>query len=199
MGKQLKEYGLTPEQMCRNLDAFGDKITGLLSQLGLDLSGCLMDHIALRINSRELASLAHQEWKEQGRELSSAQINGRPIIVIKLARSLNCAGWSVDCLELPYPAEGRQYPVEGWEHVEFVVPATAQSADEYLAELKARFPELGRNWASLAQMGIKTKLSSPKGEGERLANPTVAFKWDNICIKLHPHSLEAVVASEKTP
>jgi hypothetical protein len=158
-----------------------------------------MDHIALRINSRELASQAHHEWTKQGREISSAQINGRPIIVIKLMDSLNCAGWSVDCLELPYPAEGKRYPVEGWEHVEFVVPATAQTADEYLTELKERFPELGQKWASLAQMGIKTKLSSPKGEGERLANPTVAFKWDNICIKLHPHSLEAVVASEKTP
>jgi hypothetical protein len=199
MDKQLKEYGLTPEQMRRNLDAFGDKITGLVSRLGLDLSGCYMDHIALRINSRKLASLAHYEWKKQGREISSAQINGRPIIVIKLTESLNCAGWSVDCLELPYPAAGKRYPVEGWEHVEFVVPATAQSADEYLAELKARFPELGQKWAFLAQMGIKTKLSSPKGEGERLANPTVAFKWDNICIKLHPHSLEGVVASEKTP
>jgi predicted metalloenzyme YecM len=41
------------------------------------------------------------------------------------------------------------------------------------------------------------KLSSPKGEGERLANPTVAFKHDNICIKLHPHSLKNIVASEQ--
>ncbi|QSA19814.1 VOC family protein, partial [Vibrio furnissii] len=45
--------------------------------------------------------------------------------------------------------------------------------------------------------GVKTKLSSPKGEGDRLNNPTVAFKWQGVCIKLHPHTLKTIVASER--
>ncbi|PWI34681.1 VOC family protein [Vibrio albus] len=197
MSEQLQEYGLTPEQMLDCLEAFGERVRELLSQLGLDLRSCQADHIALRINSPMLAEKAHNVWKTLGKEISSAHINGRPIIVFKLTNGIHFADWSVDCLELPYPAEGKIYPAQGWEHVEFVIHSKAQTADEYLADLKQRFPELERKWASLSEMGIKAKLSSPKGEAERLANPTVAFKKDGVCIKLHPHSLEEVIQSEQ--
>ncbi|GAL14478.1 protein yecM [Vibrio astriarenae] len=50
--------------------------------------------------------------------------------------------------------------------------------------------------SQLDELDIKMKLSSPKGEGERLNNPTVAFKHQGVCIKLHPHTLKAIVASE---
>ncbi|PJC85369.1 hypothetical protein CSW98_14330 [Vibrio sp. HA2012] len=199
MNEQLQDYGLTPEQMLSSLPVFGERVTDLLLQLGLDISECQADHIALRINSQALAELAHKAWKTKGNEISSTQINGRPIIIFKLTNSLSLAGWSVDCLELPYPAEGKIYPQQGWEHVEFVVSSKAGTADEYLAELKERFPELGKKWAFLSEMGIETKLSSPKGEGERLTNPTVAFKRDGMCVKLHLYSLEDIVHSEKTP
>lgn len=40
-------------------------------------------------------------------------------------------------------------------------------------------------------------MSSPKGDKERLANPTIAFKRDDVCIKVHPHGIKAVIASEQ--
>ncbi|MGS0726836.1 VOC family protein, partial [Shewanella sp. 0m-11] len=43
---------------------------------------------------------------------------------------------------------------------------------------------------------IKVKMSSPKGDKERLANPTIAFKKDGICVKVHAHGIKAVIASE---
>jgi predicted metalloenzyme YecM len=52
-------------------------------------------------------------------------------------------------------------------------------------------------WGTLDEMGVKAKLSSPKGENERLANPTVALKWDGICIKFHPHSISDIIHSEQ--
>ncbi|WP_198596977.1 VOC family protein, partial [Vibrio sp. 10N.261.52.A1] len=68
------------------------------------------------------------------------------------------------------PAEGKIYPSQDWEHVEFVIPSHAQTADEYLADLKDTYPQFAANFETLAEQGIKIKLSSPKGEGERLNN-----------------------------
>ncbi|MOA40970.1 hypothetical protein D3C78_1628920 [compost metagenome] len=45
--------------------------------------------------------------------------------------------------------------------------------------------------------GIKLKQSSPKGEGERLANPTLAITDGNVTIKFHPHHIRDIVASER--
>ena len=197
MSKQLDLNQLTPEQMLINMHPFWEKIETFSAELGLELEAFQADHIALRINDPELAKLAHKAWQAYGTEISSAEINGRPIIVIEFTKPLKINGWSIECLELPYPAPGKLYPHQGWEHVEFVVGSKAQTADEYLTDLKKRFPQLDNRWSSLSEQGIKTKLSSPKGEGERLVNPTVAFKKDGVCIKLHPHSLKDVVNSEK--
>ena len=196
MTTELVEKRLTPELMLQDLDAFVEKIEALASMLSLDLSLAQADHIALRINDTQTALQAHQAWAQYGKVISQAQINGRPIIVIEFDKMLESRGWKVECLELPYPAEGKIYPIEGWEHVEFVIPSHAETADEFLAALKHTYPAFGGRLAQLEAMGVKIKLSSPKGEGERLNNPTVAFKYQGVCIKLHPHSLKAIVESE---
>ncbi|BDR14183.1 VOC family protein [Vibrio sp. STUT-A11] len=193
---QLVEKRLSPEVMIQDLDAFVDKIEALASMLRLDLSLAQADHIALRINDTETAQQAHQAWAQYGKVISQAQINGRPIIVIEFAKMLESRGWKIECLELPYPAEGKLYPTEGWEHIEFVIPSHAETADEFLADLKHTYPDFGAQFYKLEDMGVKIKLSSPKGEGERLNNPTVAFKYQGVCIKLHPYSLKAIVESE---
>nr|WP_321458940.1 VOC family protein [uncultured Vibrio sp.] len=193
---QLVEKRLSPELMLQELDAFVTKIEALVSMLRLDLSLAQADHIALRINDIEIAKQAHQAWSQYGKVISQAQINGRPIIVFEFGKVLESRGWKIECLELPYPAEGKIYPTEGWEHVEFVIPSHAETADEFLADIKHRYPEFGAHFKKVEEMGVKIKLSSPKGEGERLNNPTVAFKYQGVCIKLHPHSLKAIIESE---
>ncbi|WP_162062639.1 VOC family protein [Vibrio taketomensis] len=189
---------LLPEQLKQKLPDFMYKIQKLSDKLQIDLTQFQADHIALRINEPELAQLAHQAWLAEGKEISNAMINGRPIIVMTFNQPLKVLSWEIECLELPYPAEGKIYPEQTWEHVEFVIPSNAQTADEFAAELTQRFPQLAEQWDTLAQQGIKVKLSSPKGEGERLNNPTVAFKHQGVCIKLHPHSLKAIVESEQS-
>ncbi|GAL21761.1 protein yecM [Vibrio maritimus] len=196
MQQTLIEKGLVPSAMLNKIDDFLDNIQALCSLLAIDLSAYQADHIALRINDAELAKAAHQAWLEYGKVISEAQINGRPIIVLEFDNAVQSHGWSIECLELPYPAIGKTHPVEDWEHVEFVVPSNALTAEAFLQDLYKLFPNLERQLEQAKQQGVKVKLSSPKGEGERLANPTVAFKFNNICIKLHPHSLKNIVASE---
>ncbi|EPT8340531.1 VOC family protein [Vibrio vulnificus] len=197
MSNLLAEKRLTPQQMLEDLPGFMQKIESLADLLQLDLSFAQADHIALRVNENQTAQLSQQMWSEQGKVISQANINGRPIIVIEFDAPLVSRGWKIECLELPYPAEGKAYPQEGWEHVEFVVPSHAQTAEDYLADLKHTYPAFGSQFSKLEELGVKVKLSSPKGEGERLNNPTVAFKYQGICIKLHPHSLKRIVESEQ--
>ncbi|PNH97123.1 VOC family protein [Vibrio diazotrophicus] len=197
MLQPLLDAGLHPNQMKQNLENFIEKIQQLTTVLQIDLSAYQLDHIAMRINELELAKLAHQAWAQEGEVISQTQINGRPIIVIAFNQPLVIKTWHIECLELPYPAKGKIYPEQSWEHVEFVVPSDAQTADDYLEHLKQVFPDLALNWGKLVDKGVKVKLSSPKGEGERLNNPTVAFKWQGVCIKLHPHSLKNIVESEQ--
>ncbi len=196
MLQPLFDSDLHPQQLKQNLPKFIDKIQQLEGLLGLDMSQHQLDHIALRINELELAKLAHEVWLLDGKEISNTQINGRPIIVIAFNERLEAGPWKVECLELPYPAEGKHYPEQNWEHVEFVVPSIAQTADEYLRDIKSTFPKLADKWDELDAHGVKVKLSSPKGEGERLNNPTIAFKWQGVCIKLHPHTLKTIIESE---
>ena len=193
----LTQAQLEPQQMIARLDDFMGRIEEFGNKLGLDLSFAQADHIAMRVNETALAKAAHEAWASYGETISQAMINGRPIIVIAFDEPLKSRGWSIECLELPYPAEGKIYPSQDWEHVEFVIPSHAQTADEYLADLKDTYPQFAANFATLEEQGVKVKLSSPKGEGERLNNPTVAFKHQGICIKLHPHSLKKIVESEQ--
>lgn len=197
MSQQLINAQLMPDQMITNLDDFMHKIQTLSEILDINLNDFQADHIALRINDIELAKQAHHQWQKQAKVISQAQINGRPIIVLLFDCLLKAGGWTIECLELPYPAAGKHYPVQGWEHVEFVVPSPAQTAQDYLTDLISRFPSFGKRWDKLSALGVKIKLSSPKGEGERLNNPTVAFKYQGVCIKLHPHSLKRIVESEQ--
>ena len=198
MSQRLLDAELMPSQMKGKIEDFMHKIQGLSEKLHFNLRPFQADHIALRINDLELAKLAHQEWLKEGCEIANAVINVRPISVIVFSQPLRALNWSIECLELPYPAEGKSYPQQSWEHVEFVVPSQAETAEEFLQGIKQQQPELAKHWNQLGEQGIKVKLSSPKGEGERLNNPTVAFKHDGICIKLHPHSLKKIVESEQS-
>ncbi|WP_371876191.1 VOC family protein [Vibrio sp. HB161653] len=196
MAATLTEHNLEPRQMMANLAPFAERVERLAERLGLDMTDLTIDHIALRINCPLLASEAHQAWLAWGDPISTAEINGRPIVVIKFTQPLTFKAWSIACLELPYPKAGKMYPQQGWEHIECVIPSEAQDIESFKQEVFAQCPRLAQRWSQLASLGIDYKESSPKGEGERLANPTLAFKADGVCIKLHPHRLSDIIASE---
>ncbi|PSW18749.1 VOC family protein [Photobacterium sanctipauli] len=192
----LEQKGLLPTQMLAQLPAFMARIKQLALELGVSLDNYQADHIALRVNDWATAEQLHQAWLAYGEEWSNNEINGRPIIVIGFHTPIEVDGWTIEALELPYPGN-KPYPQEGWEHVEFVIPAKAADTDALKVVLDNTFTALAKGWDTLAEKGIKVKASSPSGEHERLPNPTYAFKKDGVCIKLHPCSLKAVIDSEQ--
>lgn len=191
--QKLREAGLHPEQMLAQLPSFVARIEALAREMNLSLTAYQADHLALRVNDWEMAEALHQAWLVYGEEWSRTMINGRPIVVIGFHQPLKVGPWQIEALELPYPGEKR-YPQQGWEHIEFVIPSKAGTTEALKAVLDETFPRLP--WDGLAAQGIQVKASSPASEHERLPNPTYAFKKEGVCIKLHPCSLKAVIASE---
>lgn len=191
---KLEQYNLHPTQMLAQLPEFMKAINTLIDDLGISLAGYQADHIALRVNDQDVAHQLHLAWLSYGEEWSNNMINGRPIVIIGFEQPLAVDDWTIEALELPYPSD-KVYPQQGWEHIEFVVPSSAKTIEELKADLLEKLPQL--DWDGLDAKGIKVKASSPSGEDERLANPTFAFKRDGVCIKLHGHSLKAVLESEQ--
>ncbi|AQS35669.1 hypothetical protein Sps_00465 [Shewanella psychrophila] len=173
--------------------SFCDKITIFLRELGLEQFKLTCDHVALRVNSNDAAEALSVYFKRQGQIISNNMINGRPILIFELNTPLIMGLMKIDCIELPYPGN-KQYLVEGWEHIELVLACEATTCDELKQQLLNMAPQLAPVLSG--QSEIKVKISSPQGEHERLANPTIAFKKDDICIKVHPHGIRAVIASE---
>ena len=165
---------------------------GLVAQSNSNNEAVWCDHVALRINDIATAESLLAEFKQRGKVISDSIINGRPIYIIELDEPLTLGGWQIDCVELPFP--GKHYPQQGWEHIELVLPGNAASMAELEQALHAVNPDIDTVLAN--DCSIKIKRSAPQAAGETLANPTIAFKQGDICIKVHSAGIKAVVASE---
>ncbi|HGM4958157.1 TPA: VOC family protein [Serratia liquefaciens] len=171
-----------------DLPRFEQALSQFAEKLHLDLSQFTADHVSLRCHQNTTAERWRLGLEQCGSLLSEAMINGRPICLFDLQQPLKVGPWQIDCVELPYPGDKR-YPHEGWEHVELVL--SGEPATLYARAL-AHLPD-----EALLAPGIKLKQSSPKGEGERLPNPTLAISDGTVTIKFHPYSIRDIVASEQ--
>ncbi|HHV0221661.1 TPA: VOC family protein [Escherichia coli] len=155
------------QDIASDLPRFTHALDELSRRLGLDITPLTADHISLRCHQNVTAERWRRGFEQCGELLSENMINGRPICLFKLHEPVQVAHWQFSIVELPWPGEKR-YPLEGWEHIEIVLP------------------------------GISVKTSSPKGEHERLPNPTLAVTDGKTTIKFHPWSIEEIVASEQS-
>lgn len=175
--------------LAQDLPRFERALSQFADRLHLELSQFSADHISVRCHQNSTAERWREGLLQCGSLLSETIINGRPICLFDLKQPLQVGPWQIDFIELPYPGDKR-YPHEGWEHVELVLsgdPATFYArALEHLADEALLLP------------GVKLKQSSPKGEGERLANPTLAITDGSVTIKFHPHHIRDIVASERS-
>ncbi|MBB1271079.1 VOC family protein [Shewanella sp. SR44-3] len=191
---------ITFDHLNRSWNEFSQQILGFIDTLGLSQAQLDCDHVALRVNSLETALQLEQAFSKQGQIISKNIINGRPIVIIALDTPLMLGGYAIGCVELPYPSE-KVYPNEGWEHVELVFNCQAKNCEELALALTGRFPTLKAILETpdthTSSGDIKVKMSSPKGDKERLANPTIALKQGNICVKIHTHHIKAIIASEQ--
>ncbi|MCL1124337.1 VOC family protein [Shewanella surugensis] len=180
-------------ELVQSWPSFSKKIQSFMDELGFTALKLNCDHAAIRINHLDIAEQLKNHAHEYGQIISENNINGRPILIIQLNQALIIGDVNVHYLELPFPND-KHYPVEGWEHIELVFPSTAPDCQTLSDELQQALPALAPIMAG--QSDIKIKMSSPKGDKERLANPTLAFKKDHICIKIHPHHIKDIIASE---
>ncbi|NIG76707.1 VOC family protein [Klebsiella sp. Ap-873] len=171
-----------------DLPRFTKALTELATRLGLEIAPLDADHISLRCHQNATAERWRAGLEKCGTLLSENIINGRPICLFKLDEPVCVEHWRFTVVELPWPGEKR-YPHEGWEHVEIVLPGEP-------ATLNARALDLLSD-AGLRETGISVKTSSPKGDRERLPNPTLAVTDGKVTIKFHPWSIEQIVASEQ--
>nr|WP_279233911.1 VOC family protein [Pantoea sp. MQR6] len=170
-----------------DLVRFEKSLESFSERLGLSLGDLESDHIAVRCHQNATAERWKQGFLQIGCQFSEAMINGRPICLFKLHQPIQVAGWQLDVIELPWPGEKR-YRHEGWEHVEIVLRGEPETLGMRAMALLSD--------DALTQPGISFKTSSPKGENERLPNPTLAVTDGQTTIKFHPWRLEEIVASE---
>lgn len=156
-----------------NYPAFLGNLLASVTEDGFDLADFVqMDHICYRTVSTENYEHKKSELVEFGRILGETMVNGRPISAFRLDEPIIHESWRIDCIELPAPKAGRNYP-EGLEHVEFVL-----------------FDE------------ISTFLKKYKGKpfdmraADRGINPEIGLQIGNYPVKFHLLSLPTVVYIE---
>ena len=159
----------------------------LADRLGLKLDALKADHIAVRCHQVTTAERWKKGFLQHGVLFSEKEIHGRPIALFELTTPLKVGPWEISVVELPWPGE-KIYRHEGWEHVEIVLSGDPQTLS---ARALALFADEG-----LSKPGLSIKNSAPKGEGERLPNPTLAVSNGTVTIKFHPWSLKEIVESE---
>jgi predicted metalloenzyme YecM len=170
-----------------DLPRFSDALQRFAARLGLEIGGstptispCAVIRTPPRSAGARSGTVRHS---------AVGEYDQRPAYLpVKLAEPVCVAHWRFHIVELPWPGEKR-YPHEGWEHIEIVLPGDP-------ATLNARALALLAD-DGLSQPGIVVKTSSPKGEHERLPNPTLAVTDGSVTVKFHPWSIEQIVASEQ--
>ncbi len=171
-----------------DLPLFIASLQQLETKLQFSLGQYHADHISVRCHQNTTAERWREGLQRCGHLLSEKMINGRPICLFTLNEPLQVGEWKIECVELPYPGEKR-YPKEGWEHIELVLPVGHEALHQTALELLSDDVLLDRS--------IKLKFSHPKGEGERLPNPTLAVTDGTVTVKFHPYSIQDVVESER--
>ncbi|WP_158011244.1 VOC family protein [Salinivibrio sp. IB872] len=179
--------------LMRDKAAFADKINQLLDLLAIDCAELTLDHVAIRTHEIAVTESLATELASQGKLCSEAIVNGRPIHIYALERALTIGQWQTHWVELPFPNHKR-YPRQSWEHVEFVLPCATADMAGLKQALKRAFPGIFAR--AEQQHTITVKCSEPCVKGERLPNPTIAFKYQDVCVKFHPFPLAEIIASE---
>jgi len=174
MVKKMQEQPILTENPTALFDFsviadFEKKILSLASEMALILTDYEIDHMAV----------------------SNNLINGRVIYLVELEQPITFLGQKVSIVELPYPKD-KIYPREGWEHIEIVIPFLPQeSVADWCERIKKHF--------QLNQLThLKVKVDEPKGDGEKLLNPSIAVSFvdkqqNHTCIKVHPYNIKQII------
>ena len=167
MSHHLDEY--TNQQV----QVFLDSIFRQLEEIEIDVSSFQLDHICYRVHSIEDYNRFKELLSRSANLLAESYINSRPISCYKLREAIIYGKRQINVFELPSPKKGSAY-LEGYEHVEFVIPYTLQ-------EFLNRYPAL-----NFDQKGMLKDI-----------NPDLRLQLGPISVKFHEQSIEEVIEFEK--
>lgn len=174
---------------------FMSKATQFVSDLGLDISGLQIDHIAIRIKDPSDVDLLKAEistLSTNGSPISNEIVNGREIMIFKLRKPLVYESFEIPCIELPYPSNPHDYKIDGWEHIEVVIPSNANTTEEIEKDFKKVFTGFDKKNPIIDEY----KVSMPFVENQP-ANPTVAIQKEiGLAVKFHPRTIEEIVTKK---
>ena len=182
------DFSLVPElhDLWIDLPEFEKKLQLMANDLHISLKDFHIDHISVRCHHLTTANRWHDGLIKCANLLSDNQINGRAIRLYELKQPIYVAGQSIDMVELPFPKD-KIYIQESWEHIEMVINVDPELLIDTATNLLPNpLPE-----------GFSMKVSQPKGQSERLPNPTLAVTNGIITVKYHPFSLKKIIESEK--
>lgn len=171
--------------LTHELSLFEENMTLFADSLGIDLSAYVTDHVSLRCHDLALAEQWRTGLSQCGKCISDNVINGRPIYLFQLETPLTILNQSVSIVELPFPTN-KKYKYQGWEHIEQVISV---DPDDLVNKVMSFLPQM-------LPENVSLKISEPRGEKERLPNPTVAISNGTVTVKYHPYSLHEIVESE---
>ncbi|MDO5054854.1 MAG: VOC family protein [Pasteurella oralis] len=189
--EQIHPLFIEVNDLTKSFPCFAQRIQDLAQIMNLALEEYEIDHIALRVNTDEKAKYWLTHLLKYGTILNHNIVNGRVIYLIKLAQPLRLAGQFIDIIELPFP-KNKIYPIEGWEHIEVVMPFLQnETTEEWIKRVSLLFL-----WNQLDN--LKVKVSEPKVEGEQLPNPSIAVSFvdnaqNHTCIKVHPYNIKKII------
>lgn len=184
----MTDLSVVPEldDLWTDLPVFEQKLQLMATELQISLTDYHIDHISVRCHHLTTANRWHDGLIKCANLLSDNQINGRSIRLYELIQPIVVAGQNIFIIELPFPKD-KTYPQESWEHIEMVVDVEPDLLLSVATNLLPNpLPE-----------GFSMKASQPKGQSERLPNPTLAVTNGIITVKYHPFSLKKIIESEK--
>ena len=150
-----------------------------LQRIGLPAGSYTLDHLCYLVDTQERCRELRLLLDSLGKELSTAEIGGRPIYVWKLASPFAAQSTTgdrfVSVLELPAPKAGSSY-TEGFEHAEYVVPETLQALENRCITLGIPVDTRGIHKAHNPEIRI--------------------YHTDGWSVKFHAKSLEACILEE---
>ncbi len=150
-------------------DTFLNALFEHIEKTGLDVKEMELDHICYRTPSIERYKELKSELFNHGSLLTESQINGRPIVTLKLDKGISFNNRIIDVLELPAPKVSNKYK-EGFEHIEFVI-------DCDLTTFQQRY----------------SQIEFDESELSKVINPSLRIKFGDMSVKFHEHSLEYVI------
>lgn len=121
-----------------NIDhkTFLDLLTNKIKDLGIDLEGAKIDHVAYQTSSSDDYKQMKPEFEKMAKLIREAVVGNRRVGVFKLNAPLEYGGQKINAIELIEPKEG-QICKSALEHAEYLLPVS-------LEEFIKKYPDV--NW-----------------------------------------------------